>query len=108
MARVHFARLRGDEGFRRVLAVKRMHPKLARDPKFVAMFRDEALLASRVRHPNVVPTLDVVSDGGEVFIVMEYVRGESLSSLLKAAGRAKEPVPVAIAVSVISGVLAGL
>lgn len=108
MARVHFGRLRGDQGFQRVVAIKRMHPKLARDPKLVAMFRDEALLAARIRHPNVVTTLDVVSDGADVFIVMEYVRGLPLSILLARAKRSGEAIPVPIAVSILCGVLAGL
>jgi len=108
MARVHFARLRGDQGFQRVVAVKRMHRQFARDPRFLAMFRDEAILASRIRHPNVVPTLDVVSDADEAFIVMEYVRGLPLSLLLARANRNEEAVPVPIAVAILSGVLAGL
>ena len=49
------------------------------------MFLDEARLVARISHPNVVPTLDVVHTGGELFIVMEYVRGESLARLIRAA-----------------------
>ena len=47
----------GPVGFTRAVAIKRLHPLLARDPEFVAMFLDEARLASRVRHPNCVPVL---------------------------------------------------
>jgi serine/threonine-protein kinase len=72
------------------------------------MFVDEARLASRVQHPNVVPVLDVVSEGGEIFIVMEYVRGPALSTLLGAALRQSRPVPAPIAVRILVDVLAGL
>jgi hypothetical protein len=61
MATVHLARLSGAAGFSRVVAIKRMHPHLARDPAFVTMFTDEARVAARIRHPNVVQTLDVAS-----------------------------------------------
>jgi hypothetical protein len=74
----------------------------------VAMFLDEARLVARIRHPNVVPTVDVVATEGEVFVVMEYVHGESLARLRTAmiqAGRVADPRIVA---SVISGVLHGL
>ena len=61
MATVHFGRLLGPVGFSRTVAIKRLHPQFAKDPEFVAMFLDEARLAARIRHPNVVPTLDVVA-----------------------------------------------
>ncbi len=108
MATVYFGKLSGPVGFSRVVAIKRMHPRLASDPQFVAMFLDEATLASRVHHPNVVATLDVVAEENETFLVMDYVRGPSLSSLLTAAARAREPVPIAIATGILAGVLAGL
>ena len=81
MATVYLGRLRGPHGFARTVAVKVMHPQYAKDPSFHEMFLDEARLTARIRHPNVVPTLDIVSDRGELLIVMEYVEGESLSSL---------------------------
>jgi serine/threonine-protein kinase len=108
MATVHYARMHGPMGFARTVAVKRLHAEYARDPEFVAMFLDEARLAARVRHPNVVQTLDVVSDGGELFLVMEYVPGASLAQLLRAADEARERVPPQVAVAVALGVLAGL
>src|SRR5258706_7843487 len=81
MAAVHLGRLLGDGGCVRTVAIKRLHAQLARDPEFVAMFRDEARLAARVSHPNVVPVLDVVTADRELFLVMEYVRGVPLSRL---------------------------
>src|SRR5262245_33729195 len=60
MATVHLARMLGPVGFSKTVAIKRLHPNLARDPEFVTMFLDEARLAARIHHPNVVSTLDVV------------------------------------------------
>src|SRR3982750_4359394 len=68
MAAVHVGRLVGPVGFSRTVAIKRLHPQFAKDPEFVTMFLDEARLAARVRHPNVVPTLDVVAAQGELFL----------------------------------------
>jgi len=109
MAAVHYGRLFGTAGFSRTVAIKRLHPQLAKDPDFVAMFLDEAHVAARIRHPNVVPTLDVVSTQGEIFIVMEYVHGESLWRLLGIRGGAPgQPVPPRIASAVVANVLHGL
>jgi eukaryotic-like serine/threonine-protein kinase len=105
MATVHYGRLLGPVGFSRTVAIKRLHAQFASDPEFVSMFLDEARLAARIRHPNVVPTLDVVATGGELFLVMEYVPGESLARLVR--GQAELPPP-RIITSVIAGVLHGL
>src|ERR1700675_4905350 len=83
MARVHYGRLIGAAGFSRTVAIKRLHAHLAEDPEFLSTMIDEARLAARIHHPNVVPTLDVVADDGELLVVMEYVRGESLARLLR-------------------------
>ncbi|HEY2516665.1 MAG TPA: protein kinase, partial [Polyangiaceae bacterium] len=61
MATVYLGRQRGQAGFARTVAIKRLHSHHAKEPDFVAMFLDEARLAARIRHPNVVPTLDVVA-----------------------------------------------
>jgi len=106
MATVHLARLMGAEGFSRTVAIKQLHPQFARDPDFVAMFLDEARLASRVRHPNVVSPLDVISCPPELFIVMDYVHGVSLSRLLKRATPGS--VPPRVAAAIIGQVLLGL
>jgi eukaryotic-like serine/threonine-protein kinase len=108
MATVHFGLLRGDQGFSRVVAIKRMLPQLSRDPMFVTMFRDEAMVASRIKHPNVVPVVDVVAEGSEAWLVMEYVRGVALSTLLQRTVERGERVPVPVAVSIASGLLSGL
>jgi eukaryotic-like serine/threonine-protein kinase len=108
MATVHFGQLLGPVGFSRVVAIKRLHPMYARDPEFVSGFLDEARLAARIRHPNVVPTLDVVATKGELFLVMEYVEGESLSRLTKTLREAGHRIPAKIVASIVSGSLQGL
>jgi serine/threonine-protein kinase len=108
MATVHVGRLVGPEGFTRTVAIKRLHEYLASDRTFGAMLMDEARLAARIRHRNVVSTLDVVRDGDELFIVMDYVDGESLAHMLRAAQERRTPVPIDVAVAVTTGVLQGL
>ncbi|HEY4103161.1 MAG TPA: protein kinase [Polyangiaceae bacterium] len=108
MATVHLGKARGAFGFSNTVAIKRLFPQMAKDPEFVAMFLDEARLASRVRHPNVVTVLDVLSERGELCLVMEYVEGESLSVLSRALREAKKPIPIPIAVAITASILHGL
>ncbi len=109
MATVHLGRLLGPVGFSRTIAVKRLHPQYAKDPDFVSMFLDEANLVSRIRHPNVVPTLDVVnSPGSGLLLVMEYVHGDSLSRLARKCREALVPIPLRIIAGIMSNVLLGL
>jgi serine/threonine protein kinase len=108
MAVVYFGKLLGPVGFCRPVAIKRLHKQLARDPGVRDMFIDEARLTSRIRHPNVVPTLDVVDEHSELLLVMEYVHGESLQLLLRAMRQRSERVPLRIALAIMTGVLHGL
>jgi eukaryotic-like serine/threonine-protein kinase len=107
MASVHLGRLRSSAGFSRTVAIKRLLPDLAKDPEFVTRFCDEARIASRIRHTNVVPTLDVVHEP-EVLLVLEYVHGESLWRLLRTASTRDERCPPAVASAIVVGVLRGL
>ena len=108
MATVHVGRLIGHVGFERTVAIKRLHPQFAQDPEFVSMFLDEARVVGRIRHPNVVPTLDVVAVSGELFIVMEYVQGESLARLIKAGVTQGSRIPPPFVATMLAGVLHGL
>jgi serine/threonine-protein kinase len=108
MATVHLGRLLGPVGFSRTVAIKRLHAQFASDPEFVSMFLDEARLAARIRHPNVVQTLDVVATDGELFLVMDYVPGESVARLSRALRERQEPLPLRILSTIVSGVLHGL
>lgn len=104
MATVHFGRMRGAIGFSRLVAIKRLRPAYAGDPEFVRMFLDEARLAARLEHPNVVSTIDVVADETEVFIVMEHVLGETLDAVV----RARRRIPPPIVSAIVCGILEGL
>lgn len=108
MATVCLGRLLGDASFSRVVAIKRPFPRYATDPAFVTMFLDEARLAARVRHPNVVSTLEVVTQDDEIFLVMDYVAGETLANLLSAARARSEPIEPALASAIMEGLLEGL
>lgn len=108
MATVHFGRLIGPAGFARPVAIKRLHAQFARDPDFVKMFFDEARLAARINHPNVVPTLDVVAADDEVFLVMDYVRGATLAQLIRTVRRRGERVQPLVGAGIVTGVLHGL
>ena len=108
MATVHVGAVKGAAGFSRLVALKRMLPSFASDPDFTLMFVDEARLAARIRHPNVVPTLDVVSDGSELSIVMDYVPGVTLAQIARLLAPAGGRVPVPIALAIVRDVLLGL
>jgi serine/threonine-protein kinase len=108
MATVHLGRLFGAVGFARTVAIKRLHEQFARDPEFVTMFLDEARLAARVSHPNVVSTLDVVALDGELFIVMDYVHGDSVARLARATKARGQMMDPKIASSVVASALHGL
>ena len=108
MATVHIGRMVGEVGFAKLVAIKRLHSHLAKDPEFLDMFLDEVRLAGRIRHPNVVQPLDVVVLGSEVFLVMEYIHGESLARILRNVRQQNGSVPLRIASAIMSGALAGL
>jgi|GEM_PF-1061989 len=108
MATVYLARQVGAGGFERVVVLKRVHPHLLRDRSFHDMFRDEARIASLVRHPNVVPVIDVVEAESELLLVMDYVESSSLSTVRKAAHEAKTFIEPAVAVRMVIDALQGL
>lgn len=108
MATVHLGRLVGEGSFARTVAIKRLRAQYARDPEFAPTFADEARLAARIAHRNVVATLDVVASGGELFVVMEYVEGEPLHRLLERCSDRGRLVPLPIAIAIARDVLDGL
>jgi serine/threonine-protein kinase len=109
MAAVYAARIRGEAGFQKLVALKRMLPNLAEDDRFVTMFLDEARLAANVSSPHVVATMDLgrASDGS-LYLVMDLVVGVTLSHLLRSAGLARRQLPLPIALEIISEAAAGL
>ena len=106
MATVYLGRALGGGGFERLVAIKVLHPHVATEPEFVAMFLDEARLAAQIRHPNVVGTIDLVQD--PLFLVMDYIEGPSLHLLLRTCRRQRQPFPIGIALRIFLDVLAGL
>jgi eukaryotic-like serine/threonine-protein kinase len=108
MAAVYIGRLHGASGFAKTVAIKRLHPQYANDPEFSSMFVDEARLAARVVHPNVVSTLDVVHSGSDLLLIMEFVDGDSLSEILRGMASHVQRMPMDVASSIFCGVLSGL
>ncbi|MBL0198202.1 MAG: serine/threonine protein kinase [Myxococcales bacterium] len=108
MAAVYFARMEGTGGFAKSVAVKRLHPQFASDPDFRTMILDEARLAARIRHPNVVSPIDVMELEDEVLLAMEYVHGQALARLIRVSDQQGETIPLAICASVMVGMLHGL
>ena len=102
MAEVYAARIRGEAGFQKLVAVKRMHPHLANDSGFVDMFLNEARLAAHIASPHVVSTLDLGRGGdGALYIVMELVVGIALAD-------AGEAIDVAIACELVAQAAQGI
>jgi serine/threonine protein kinase len=108
MASVHLGMLTGAVGFRRIVALKQLHARFIHDPDFVAQFINEARLAARIHHANVVQTLDVVWTGTQLLLVMEYVDGDTLNRVLRSAVERRQQVPIEVACSMVTGVLHGL
>jgi len=108
MATVFLGRQLGALGLDRRVAIKVCHPHLLESEHRKDALLDEARIASRVQHPSVVSTLDVVEHDGSIMIVMEYVEGLTVAGLVRAAGRAGTPIPVGIALRVLEHALAGL
>ncbi len=107
MGSVYLARSSGVGGFERLVALKSCHPELLDDGDFVAMFMDEARLAAQIRHPNVVPTLDV-GDDDVLHLVMEYVEGDDLLTVLNEGRKRGEKFPIDVTLRIMVDLLAGL
>ena len=108
MADVYLARARGEAGFEKHVAVKVMHPHLARNERAVEHFLDEARLAARIAHPNVVAIQDLGKIGNDYVIVMEYVDGVDLERLLASARAAQRQVPIDVGLGILCRICDGL
>jgi eukaryotic-like serine/threonine-protein kinase len=111
MATVHLGRSAGarqSSSDPQFVAIKRMHAQFSRDHDFRSMFLDEAGLAARITHENVVKTIDIVETNTELLLVLELILGESLSRLAKQAIARGERVPLSIIGAVVVGMLHGL
>jgi serine/threonine-protein kinase len=109
MAGVYVARAIGVAGFERLFAIKVLHPHLAHEEEFISMFLDEARLAARIRHPNVVPTIDIsdTPDAG-FYLVMEYIEGDHLGALLQRAWKLGKRMPFPVTLRILVDALEGL
>jgi serine/threonine-protein kinase len=111
MATVYVARVQAVAGFERLVAIKVLHSNLAHEDEFISMFLDEARLAASIRHPNVVPTIDVCDAkeaGCGYFIVMEYIEGDHLGALMSSAHKEQERLPLPVVLRMLADALGGL
>lgn len=108
MASLFLARRHGAAGFQKPVAIKVVHPHLAEKGPFIQMFVDEARLAARIDHPNVVRTDALLEHAGTYVMVMEYVDGVSLFQLLKRLAKRGRRLSPALAVHIAAQIAEGL
>jgi serine/threonine-protein kinase len=108
MANVFLAVARGQMDVHKLVVIKRLRETLAQDPAFRTMFIDEARLAARLNHPNIVHTFEVGEDGGAFFIAMEYLEGQSLNKVVRALEERGAHLSPAVAVRIVIDALSGL
>jgi serine/threonine-protein kinase len=108
MADVFLGVARGPAGFNKVVVLKKLRENRVDNPAFVDMFLDEARLAARINHPNVVHTYEIGEGNDGYFISMEYLEGQSLHSVIKATRERGERLEPAFAAHVMAEVLNGL
>jgi len=106
MARLYLAFARGPAGFDKLVVVKQIRPELAWDQDFIEMFFDEARIAARLSHRNVVHTYEVAEENGAYILAMEYLEGQTLGELLRRVTR--EKIPLDLHLWMLTQVLAGL
>ncbi|HTQ44441.1 MAG TPA: serine/threonine-protein kinase [Polyangiaceae bacterium] len=108
MASVWIARQQGKHGFQRFVAIKTILPKYAAEPSFQNMFIDEARIASRIEHTHVTQILDVGEQHGVTYLVMEYVDGDAVSKIARAARKKGTRIPLGILLRIMADVSGGL
>src|SRR3954470_8628774 len=108
MASVWLARLRGKRGFEKLFAIKTIKTELISDPNYTQMFLDEARIASRIVHPNIAQILELGEENDILYLVMEWVDGDSLAKVHRLAVKANKPFPIPLALRIVSDISAGL
>jgi len=108
MAEILLAVHRGPEGFVKAVVIKRVLQHLTNDADFVRMFVDEARLAARLEHPNIVRTYELGEVGGQYFTAMEYLPGEDLCKVLNNLSISRQAMPLNIAIGIGSQLCHGL
>jgi serine/threonine protein kinase len=95
-------------GFSKLVVIKRLREHLANDPDFVAMLVDEARIAARLNHPNVVQTIEIGEADGQYFLAMEYLDGQAFRTILRRASASGSNLPQPLHYGVLVRVLTGL
>jgi serine/threonine protein kinase len=108
MAELYIARQEAMGGFEKEIVVKILQPKFAENPRVVQMFLDEARLAAKLNHQSIVHVYDVAEDGGLTYIAMEYIRGETLTDIVRVGLGAGKYLPLEHAVHIVRQAAAGL
>ncbi|RLB59638.1 MAG: hypothetical protein DRI34_01305 [Deltaproteobacteria bacterium] len=108
MAEVFVARQRGIEGFEKLVVIKKLLPALSRSGKFMGLFLNEAKLAARLAHPNIVQIYDLGIAEGAYFIAMEFIQGENLFAIYKACRKRGQPLPLPLLARIASEACEGL
>jgi serine/threonine protein kinase/Flp pilus assembly protein TadD len=108
MAELFLAKRRGVEGFEKIVAIKRILPELSWNREFVSMFINEAKIAARLSHPNIVQIFDFGKIDNYYFIAMEYVHGENLRALLQRSVQKEIPLSPELAAFIVARACAGL
>lgn len=108
MATLFLATRRGAAGFTQQVAIKVIHPHLAKDPEFRRMFIDEAMLSAKLSHPNIVHVEELGEAEGTYYFVMEYVHGASLGAVLRRMRRASRSLSPELAVWIAAKIATGL
>jgi serine/threonine-protein kinase len=108
MAEVYLCRLTGEEGFRKRVALKVVHPRHADDPRFRDRFAGEARLAASLSHPNLVQVFDYGREGSASFLAMEFVEGANLAQAAAQARALGLPVPGGVWRHWVEGIWSGL
>jgi len=108
MATVYLARVLGMADFKRLFAIKRLHPHLAKEPEFISMFLDEARLAARLHHPNVVPIIEIGIKDEQHYLVMDYIEGDTAGRLVVRAQHDGRKPPIGFTTRAVVEVLTGL
>src|SRR5579884_2542281 len=102
MASVWLARLRGKRGFEKLFAIKTIKTELVEDARFQEMFLDEARIASGIQHPNVAQILDLGEQDDILYIVMEWVDGDSVAKVRKLVAKRGGKVPTGVALRLLA------
>lgn len=108
MGDVYLAVLQGPVGFSKLLVIKELRRDVQDDEAHIAMFLDEARLAARLNHPNIVQTIEVGADGQRRFIAMEYLEGQPLNRVLHRARKRATPLPLPMHFRIVSEALTAL